>query len=208
MAALFGFNKLVFASANQGKARELQAMLGQSLGEPVELILQGELGVESIEETGTTFIANALLKARHAASVTGLAALADDSGLAVDALDGAPGVYSARYAGPDASDEDNVRKLLKELADVPSEQRAARFCCALALVRDADDQDPICVAGEWRGRIAFEPAGVGGFGYDPVFIDLEANCTSAELAPDVKNSRSHRAKALQALQQLLAAPDS
>ena len=202
MTSLSGLEKIVFASANQGKAREIQAMLGDS----IEIVLQGELGVESVEETGTTFLDNALLKARHAAQETGLPALADDSGLAVDALGGAPGVYSARFAGPDASDADNVQKLLAELADVPAEQRAAKFCCVLALVQSADDRNPVCVAGEWHGQIAFAPSGDGGFGYDPVFLDPEAGCTSAELAPDLKNARSHRGKALLALQQLLAIP--
>jgi XTP/dITP diphosphohydrolase len=193
--------RIVFASGNAGKAREVQAVLGDA----VQLVLQTELGVESIEETGTTFAANALLKARHAAKVTGLPALADDSGLAVAALDGAPGIYSARYAGAGATDADNMNKLLAALEAVPEGHRAASFHCVLAFVRSADDSDPVLVQGEWQGRIALAATGEQGFGYDPVFFDPELNCTAAELEPSVKNSRSHRGKALAALKAKLAA---
>jgi XTP/dITP diphosphohydrolase len=193
--------RIVFASGNRGKAREVQAVLGDF----AELVLQTELGVESIEETGATFAANALLKARHAAEVTGLPALADDSGLAVAALDGAPGVYSARYAGSHATDAANVAKLLAALEAVPEGHRDASFHCVLAFVRSADDADPVLVKGEWQGRIAFAASGEKGFGYDPIFFDPETNCTAAELEPVVKNARSHRGKALAALQATLAA---
>jgi XTP/dITP diphosphohydrolase len=191
--------RIVFATGNAGKAREVQQMLGDK----VKLVLQAEFDIEPVEETGITFEDNALLKARHAAKISGLSALADDSGLEVDALAGAPGVYSARYAGADASDTDNVDKLLRELRSVPGPQRAARFCCALAFVRSADDPAPVIVQGYWEGSIALETSGQAGFGYDPVFIDGLDNCTSAELDPAVKNVRSHRGKALKKLVDLL-----
>ncbi len=197
--AMPGDTRIVFATGNAGKAREVQQMLGDK----VKLVLQAEFDIEPVEETGTTFEDNALLKARHAAKISGLPALADDSGLEVDALVGAPGVYSARYAGADASDTDNVDKLLRELRSVPGPQRTARFCCALAFVRSADDPAPVIVHGYWEGSIALETAGQAGFGYDPVFIDALDNCTSAELDPAVKNVRSHRGKALQKLVDLL-----
>ena len=192
--------RLVFASGNAGKARELQATLGTS----VELILQGELGIESIEETGTTFSANAILKAEHAARVSGLPALADDSGLEVDYLDGAPGVYSARFAGEGASDQDNLQKLLIELEGVAADQRGARFRCVLALVQ-AGDSEPLLAEGCWEGRIATAPSGDGGFGYDPIFVDAESGEISAELAPAEKNRRSHRGRAVAALSKSLRA---
>ncbi len=194
-----GDTRIVFATGNAGKAREVQQMLGDK----VKLVLQAEFDIEPVEETGATFEDNALLKARHAAKISGLPALADDSGLEVDALAGAPGVYSARYAGADASDTDNVDKLLRELRSVPGPQRTARFCCALAFVRSADDPAPVIVHCYWEGSIALETAGQAGFGYDPVFIDALDNCTSAELDPAVKNVRSHRGKALQKLVDLL-----
>jgi XTP/dITP diphosphohydrolase len=190
--------RVVFASGNAGKAREIRAMLGDR----VDLVLQGELGIEGAEETGTTFTENALLKARHAAAASGLPALADDSGIAVDALDGAPGVYSARYAGADASDADNLEKLLREMTG--REDRAARFVCVLAYVNSADDPEPVIAEGAWEGTLAHAPAGQGGFGYDPIFIDPESGVTSAELPPETKNDRSHRGKALVRLREMLA----
>ena len=193
------FERIVFASANAGKAREIKALLGDA----TEVVLQTELGIESIEETGKTFADNALLKARHAAECSGLPALADDSGLEVDALDGAPGVYSARYAGEDASDQDNLEKLLDAMLEVSDEHRAARFTCVLALVRDVDDPDPLFASGHWEGSITREARGEGGFGYDPVFLDPESGLTSAELAPADKNARSHRGRALVELRELL-----
>ncbi len=185
--------KLVLASANAGKQREFDALLAP-LG--IELLLQSTLGIDSIEETGTTFEANALLKARHAAGGSGLAALADDSGLEVDALGGRPGVWSARFAGATASDADNIRHLLSELTGVPWERRTARYRCVLALVRSACDAAPLIASGTWEGRIALQPAGSGGFGYDPLFVPDGEQRSVAQLPAAEKNSRSHRARAL------------
>jgi XTP/dITP diphosphohydrolase len=197
--------RIVFASGNAGKAREVCALFHELFGDDVELVLQGELGVMEVEETGTTFVANALLKARHAAAVTGLPALADDSGLEVDALDGKPGVYSARYAGAGASDGANVAKLLLDLQAVPADQRAARFRCVLAYVRDAADPQPVVADGSWEGSIAVAATGKSGFGYDPVFIDGHSGRTAAELSAAEKNVRSHRGQALAGLRGLLPA---
>jgi XTP/dITP diphosphohydrolase len=188
--------RVVLATANAGKQREFAALL-QPLD--IELLLQSTLGIGNIEETGTSFEANALLKARHAAAVSGLPALADDSGLEVDALGGRPGVYSARYAGADASDADNNALLIRELAQVPEAQRSARYRCVLALVRSGDDAMPLLSHGSWEGRIAREPAGSGGFGYDPWFIPRGFDCTAAQLPLAEKNALSHRAMALRAL---------
>lgn len=193
--------RIVFASGNAGKAREIEAVLGDGF----EVVLQGQLGVESVEETGTTFAANSLLKAQHAATITGLPALADDSGIEVDALGGAPGVYSARYAGPDASDTDNNAKLLSALEGVSDAERTARFRCVLTYVHGPDDPDPLVADGSWEGRIAHAPAGSGGFGYDPLFIDPESGVTSAELTPAQKNARSHRGHALAEFRRLFTA---
>ena len=188
--------RVVLATANAGKQREFAALL-QPLD--IDLLLQSTLGIGSIEETGTSFEANALLKARHAAAVSGLPALADDSGLEVDALGGRPGVYSARYAGADASDADNNALLIRELAQVPEAQRSARYRCVLALVRSGDDAMPLVSHGSWEGRIAREPSGSGGFGYDPYFIPRDFDCTAAQLPLAEKNALSHRAVALRAL---------
>lgn len=193
--------RVVLATANRGKLRELQALLGP-LG--LEVLPQSDFGIESAEETGDTFAANALIKARHAALHAGIAALADDSGLEVDALDGRPGVRSARYAGAGASDADNVAKLLAELDAVPSARRTARFRCALALVRSFEDPAPLVCEGAWEGRIAQEPAGHDGFGYDPVFLVAGTDLTAAQLAPERKNAMSHRAQALHKLVAALA----
>ena len=192
--------KVVLASANPGKLRELSRIL-----EPLslELVLQSELGVESAEETGTTFEENALLKARHAAAHTGLAALADDSGIEIDALDGRPGVYSARYAGPDCDDEANNLLLLEELEEVEDASRTARYRCVLAFVRGPDDDAPILAHGSWEGRILRAPRGSNGFGYDPLFHVPTHGCTSAELEPEVKNDLSHRGIAVRALAEAL-----
>ena len=194
--------QVVLATANPGKQREFQALLGP-LG--FEVLLQSALGVVAPEETGDSFEANALLKARHAARRTGLPALADDSGLEVDALGGRPGVRSARYAGEGASDAANNQRLLAELAGVPPPQRGARYRCVLAFVRSADDLAPLRVEGAWEGRIAEAPRGSGGFGYDPLFIPVGHAGTSAELAPEEKNRLSHRGQALRALVAQLAA---
>ena len=187
--------RTVLASGNPGKLRELSAML-----EPVglELIAQSELGIESPPETGSTFLENALIKARHAARRSGLAALADDSGIEVDALEGRPGVLSARFAGEGASDADNLHKLLAELHDVPMEFRQARYHCVIAFVRRHDDSQPIVAHGTWEGRIGTEPRGRGGFGYDPIFLPADAPGTAAQLDPAAKNEISHRAQALRA----------
>ena len=155
------------------------------------------------EETGATFVENALLKARHAARMTGRAALGDDSGLCVDALDGAPGLCSARYAGVHGDADRNIARLLRELRDVPDARRTARFYCVLVLLRFEDDPQPLIAEGEWRGRILRSPRGDRGFGYDPVFFDPENDCSAAELDPVVKNAISHRGRALAALKQRL-----
>jgi XTP/dITP diphosphohydrolase len=188
--------KVVLATGNAGKQREFAALLAP-LG--IELVLQSALGIEPPEETGTTFEANALLKARHAAARSGLVALADDSGLEVDALGGRPGVYSARYAGPEATDADNNALLARELEGLRPGRRTARYRAVLALVRSADDGAPLVAEGRWEGRIAQSPAGSGGFGYDPWFIPEGHEVTSAQLAPETKNALSHRGRALAAL---------
>ncbi|HEX2789331.1 MAG TPA: RdgB/HAM1 family non-canonical purine NTP pyrophosphatase [Steroidobacteraceae bacterium] len=188
--------KLLLASANAGKQREFAALLAP-LG--LELVLQAELGIDSVEETGASFEDNALLKARHAAGRGAMPALADDSGLEVDALGGRPGVWSARYAGAAATDDDNNARLLSELAGVPPERRAARYRCVLALVRAADDSAPLMARGSWEGRIATRSAGNGGFGYDPLFIPCGHELTAAEMPAAQKNALSHRARALAAL---------
>jgi guanylate kinase len=187
--------KTVLASGNAGKLRELTAILAP-LG--LELIAQSALGIDSPPETGATFLENALIKARHAARASGLPALADDSGIEVDALDGRPGVRSARFAGEGASDADNLHKLLAELHDVPAEFRQARYHCVIAFVRRHDDSQPIVAHGTWEGRIALAPRGNGGFGYDPIFLPADTHGTAAELDPKVKNEVSHRAQALRA----------
>lgn len=194
--------RLLLATANAGKQREFAALLAP-LG--YEVMLQGALGVPSIAEMGTTFEANALLKARHAAGMTDLAALADDSGLEVDALQGGPGIRSARYAGERASDEANNALLLRELASVPPAARTARYRCVLAFVRGADDPQPLLVSGCWEGCIATAPAGAGGFGYDPLFIPQGMTITAAQLPAADKNRISHRGLALQALLARLSA---
>jgi XTP/dITP diphosphohydrolase len=188
--------KVVLASANPGKQRELAALLAP-LG--LELLLQSALGIDSIEETGSTFLDNALLKARHAAQCSGLAALADDSGLEVDALGGAPGVRSARFAGEGASDAENNALLLSRLAGVPAPQRGARYRCVLALLRSAWDPTPLIAEGHWEGRIALVAQGTGGFGYDPLFVPEGRSGTAAQLTAADKNAISHRGRALQAL---------
>jgi XTP/dITP diphosphohydrolase len=188
--------KVVLATANPGKQREFAALLGPR---GFELVLQSELHIDSIAETGHTFEDNALLKARHAAALSGLPALADDSGLEVDALGGRPGVWSARFAGPGASDEDNNKQLLLALAERPDAPRTARYRCVLALVRSASDPRPLLAQGSWEGRIGASPAGSGGFGYDPYFIPAGFECTAAELSAVQKNALSHRGAALRDL---------
>ncbi|MGF2735408.1 RdgB/HAM1 family non-canonical purine NTP pyrophosphatase [Marinobacter sp. DUT-1] len=185
--------QLVIASNNKGKIAELTELL-TPLG--LTPIAQGELGVGEAEEPAVTFVENAILKARHAARETGLPALADDSGIAVDALGGLPGVRSARFAGEDATDPDNVEALLDALKDVPDEDRGAQFHCVLVYLRHADDPTPIVCHGRWPGRILREPRGSGGFGYDPIFLAPEHNCSAAELSRDEKGRIGHRGRAL------------
>ena len=192
--------KLVLASSNPGKLREINQMLA---GLGMEVLSQSEFDVPDADETGLSFVENAILKARHAAALTGLPAIADDSGLEVDALKGAPGIYSARFAGPGASDADNVRKLLAELKDVPEAERTARFQCLMVFMAHAEDPTPLICQGSWEGRILFAPQGENGFGYDPVFWVPGEQCSSAELAPELKNRLSHRGQALQKLLEAL-----
>lgn len=192
------FNELVLASHNAGKLKELQAMLGDA----VRLRSIGEFSSVEPEETGLSFVENAILKARNAARISGLPALADDSGLAVDHLGGAPGIYSARYAD-DQGDAANNAKLLDALKDVPDAQRGAQFVCALALVRHADDPLPILCEGLWHGRILHQARGEQGFGYDPLFWVEDCQRSAAELPAAEKNRLSHRARAMILLKQRL-----
>jgi XTP/dITP diphosphohydrolase len=192
---------IVLASGNPGKVREINQLLA---GLDFNVRPQSDFGVVDVEETGLTFIENAILKARNAAGHTGLPAIADDSGLEVDALNGAPGIYSARYAGSGAGDEDNLQKLLVEMREIPEAERTARFQCLMVYMRHAADPTPLICQGSWEGRILFEPRGEHGFGYDPVFYVPTHHCASAELPPAVKNSLSHRGQALQKLVAALA----
>ncbi|GAD30820.1 XTP/dITP diphosphatase [Photobacterium leiognathi] len=189
-------SKLVLATGNQGKVKEMADLLADF---GFDVVAQSDYNVSSVAETGTTFIENAIIKARHAAKETGLPAIADDSGLEVDFLKGAPGIYSARFAGEDASDADNIDKLLAEMKDVPEEQRTARFHCVLVMMRHENDPTPLVCHGSWEGSILTERHGENGFGYDPVFWVPEDQCASAELAPARKKQLSHRGKALQQL---------
>jgi XTP/dITP diphosphohydrolase len=184
---------IVLATNNPGKAREFNDILA---GENVEVLPQSAFNVPEVDETGLSFVENALLKARHAAQHSGLPALADDSGLVVDALGGAPGIYSARYAGSQASDQDNVEKLLTTLGTVPDAQRTAHFYCALVYLRHEADPIPLICTGSWEGLITQTPQGAGGFGYDPVFFVASEGKTAAQLSPELKNRLSHRGQAL------------
>lgn len=190
--------RIVLASGNSGKLREFQQILGRA---GIQFVSQRELGVSDADETGLSFVENAILKARHASAATGLPALADDSGIEVDALKGRPGIYSARYAGPGATDEQNNALLLEQLRDVPDERRGARFQCVIVFMRHADDPMPFISQGTWHGRILHAASGANGFGYDPLFHVPAHGCASAQLEPSVKNGISHRG---QALRQLLA----
>ena len=186
-------NKIVLASGNAGKVREINKLFA---GSGIEIVPQSEFDVPDVPETGTTFVENAIIKARHAAECTGLPAISDDSGIEVDALDSRPGVYSARYAGEGASDEDNNNLMLKELEGVAEAERTARYQCLIVFMRSHTDPVPIITQGSWEGRILEAPQGDGGFGYDPIFWLPEQNCAAAELSLEAKNKISHRAKAL------------
>jgi XTP/dITP diphosphohydrolase len=185
--------KIVLASGNRGKLKEFQQLLGDC---GFEVLPQSDFNVPEAEETGLSFVENAIIKARHAAKYSGLPAIADDSGLEVDALNGRPGIYSARFAGNNASDQTNNEKLLADLLDIPERQRSARFQCLLVLMRHANDPTPLICQGTWEGRILFAARGENGFGYDPLFYVPEQNCSSAELPPTIKNTISHRGKAM------------
>lgn len=185
--------ELVLASNNPGKLRELEPLL-QPVG--VRLYSQQDFAIGSVEESGLSFVENAILKARHVAAGSGLPAIGDDSGLEVDALKGAPGIRSARFAGPQASDQANCAKLLEAMAEVPQGHRQARFQCLLVYLRHAEDPTPVICQGTWEGRILTEPRGDNGFGYDPLFWVAGQNCSAAELDPGAKNALSHRGQAL------------
>ncbi len=188
--------RIVLATGNAGKLGEMRLILA---GHGLEVIAQSEFGITPPVEDGDSFVANALIKARHAAAIAGLPAIADDSGLEVEALGGRPGLHTARYAGPQADERANNDLLLAELAGLPPESRAARYRCAMVLVRDAADSAPILAEASWSGRIGFEPRGTGGFGYDPLFIVAGGTWTAAEMPAVEKNRVSHRGQALTAL---------
>lgn len=199
--AIFTISTVVLASGNKKKLHELQTILSNK---DVTFVPQAEFGITDAEENGLSFVENAIIKARHASKESGLPAIADDSGIEVDALRGAPGIYSARFSrmnGGEHSDEANNALLLEKLAGIPENERTARFQCVLALFRFPDDPMPTICQGTWEGRIVLEPRGTKGFGYDPLFFVPTLGCTSAELSPDVKNLLSHRAQALQQLLQ-------
>lgn len=188
--------QIVLASGNPGKVREINQLLAE---QQIRVIPQSEFDTPEAEETGLTFVENAILKARNAARHSGLPAIADDSGIEVDALNGAPGIYSARYAGPACDDEANNQKLLQDLAGVTGAARSARFQCVLVYLRHAEDPTPLICQGTWKGQILETPQGENGFGYDPLFLVPEFGCSSAELSPEQKNTLSHRGQALRKL---------
>lgn len=190
--------EIILATSNPGKIKELEQLLT-----PAECIPQTALGISSAEETGLSFIENAIIKARHVSTLANKPALADDSGLVVPALNGEPGIYSARYAGIKANDEDNIQQLLRNMSGLPQEQRAAYFYCAIALIQHAKDPTPLIATGVFHGVIRMKSSGTNGFGYDPVFYVNEYQCTAAELPAKIKNRISHRAKALSKLRAIL-----
>ncbi len=192
--------QLVLASGNEKKLREIASIM-QPFG--YDLIKQAELGVDEADETGTTFVENAIIKARHAAAITGLPAIADDSGLEVDALQGAPGVYSARFSGSNATDDSNNALLVEKLQSVPESARSARYRAVIVFMSHAADASPVICEGSWEGHIILSPRGNSGFGYDPYFYLQELGCTAAELPGEQKNRISHRGQALALLQQRL-----
>ena len=185
--------KIVLASNNAGKVKEIHALLKDY---DIDVVSQSEFDVDSVAETGLTFVENAIIKARYAALKSGLPAIADDSGIEVDALNGAPGIYSARFSGEDANDKDNNKKLIESLKDTPEEQRTARYQCVMVFMRHAADPTPIIASGSWEGVILKSAKGSGGFGYDPLFYVPTHQCSAAELTAELKNKLSHRAKAL------------
>ena len=194
--------KIVLASSNRGKLNEFNQVLG---GLDYEVLPQSKFDVPDADETGLSFVENAIIKARHASRISGLPALADDSGLEVDLLDGAPGIFSARFSGEGATDASNNEKLIAMLSSFPEEERTARFQCLLVFMRHAEDPTPLICQGTWEGRILLEPRGINGFGYDPLFYIPELECCSAELQPEQKNSLSHRGQAVRQLVDRLAA---
>jgi len=188
--------QIILATGNLGKVREINELLADH---DWEVAPQSAFAVPEAEETGLSFVENAIIKARNAAAHTGLPAIADDSGLEVDALNGAPGIYSSRYAGKNASDRDNLEKLLADLGDLPDDKRGARFQCLMVLLRHAEDPTPLICQGTWEGQVLFAPRGTNGFGYDPVFYVAAHDCSAAELPPEIKNRLSHRGQALRGL---------
>lgn len=192
--------RIVLASGNQGKLKEFSQILAPL---NLEIVSQGTLGIVDAEETGLSFVENAIIKARNACAATGLPAIADDSGLEVDALSGAPGIYSARFAGPRASDQQNIEKLLSELGELESNQRTARFRCVLVCMRHQRDPTPLIAIGTWEGKILTTPEGENGFGYDPLFWSPEYDCAAAQLTPEQKKAVSHRGKAVAQLTEQL-----
>ena len=194
-------NQIVLASGNAGKLREIAQLLE---GLNLEVLPQSEFNVPEIEETGLTFVDNAILKARNAAHYTGLPVIADDSGIAVDVLRGCPGIYSARFAGIGASDEENLEKLIRMITPFPDEERTARFICSMVYIRHEEDHVPVIAEGVWEGQLLIDPKGKNGFGYDPIFYVSSQQCTSAELPPEIKNKLSHRGQALRKLLEQLS----
>lgn len=201
MTGVLSIRKVVLASGNVGKLKEFQFLLAD---QGIDVVLQSAFDIEEAEETGLSFVENAIIKARHAARITGLPAIADDSGLAVDFLNGAPGIYSSRFAGAKAKDSDNNAKLLELLKGVTEVERTARFHCLLVYMEHGADPTPLICEGRWEGIINKKPKGTHGFGYDPVFFVREQNCTAAELPKEVKNTLSHRARAMRQLLEKLA----
>jgi XTP/dITP diphosphohydrolase len=194
--------KIVLATGNAGKVREFAQLLAEF---DAEIIPQTQLNVSNVPETGLTFVENALIKARHAAEITGLPAIADDSGIEVDALNGAPGIYSARFAGENATDVDNNQLLLQQLQETPEAERTARYHCVIVYLRHALDPTPLICHGIWEGRVLTAPQGENGFGYDPLFLIPEQQCTAAQMPSDLKNKLSHRGQAMRELQAALQA---
>lgn len=188
--------QIVLATGNKGKVREITQMLAEY---PYEIIPQSNFNIPEVAETGLTFVENAIIKARHAAKIAGLPAIADDSGIEIDSLNGAPGIYSSRYAGIHASDRENLQKVLSDIESVADAQRTARFQCVMVMMQHADDATPIICHGTWEGTLLRQPVGENGFGYDPIFWLEQQQCSSAQLDPYLKDQLSHRGKALRQL---------